>query len=328
MVEDFISYNDDKKHTILVAEDSVIIQKIMDQILEFNNYNRLFAANGTLALEIIKNKKVDLLISDINMPGMNGIELIKKLNEENIKIPYILMTDQDIDKFLKIALENDIGNILSKPLKKDEVLSLIYKHITQKGFFGLENYLYFGIEELKRIKIVSSNQIEKGIDLIIESAINHGMPSELQLQFKLILMELISNAVYHSHGRTDLKLQRKHYNLPEGKYVEIKYGYDGHKFGVGITDFMGTLSKKIIIETLIDLRDRDKKINEALKKGEDISKYLKTSGRGLHITRELSPEYCFNIQRGVKTEVIILATFSEDEKKKVRSHQIKINEIY
>jgi len=324
-MEDFISYNDNQRHTILVAEDSIVIQKIMDQILEFNNYNRFFAANGQIALDIIKNKKIDMLISDINMPVMDGFKLVRNIKEAGLSFPIILMTDKNIDQYLTIAIETDVGNILSKPLKKDEVLSLIYKLITGVGLFGLENYLYFGIEELKTIELTSSKQIETSIEGIIENAKSHGMPVNMTNPFKLILIELISNAVYHSHGRTDLKMQRKHFDLVDGKKVELKYGYDGHKFGVAITDFMGTLSKKRIIETLIDLQERDKKIKEALKKGEDISPFLKESGRGLHITREMSPEYYFNIKRGERTEVIILTDFEHVEKK--ISQPIKINEI-
>ncbi len=325
MEEDFISYNDDQKHTILVCEDSIVIQKIMDKILEFNNYRRLFAANGEIGLNIINNNKIDMLISDINMPIKGGFELVKEVRALGLDFPVIMMTDKDIDEYLKIALECDVGNILSKPLKKDEVLSLIYKLLTGRGLFGLENYLYFGIEEIETIKITSSKGIENAINEILECAQKYGLPTKMKMSFKLILIELISNAVYHSHGRTDLKMKRASFDIPGGKYVEIKHGYDGYRYGVSITDFMGTLSKRRIIETLIDLNEREKKIKEAMKKGEDISPFLKDSGRGLHITREMSPEYYFNIKKDEKTEVIILMDF--EKKGKYLSQPIKINEV-
>ncbi len=325
MPEDFISYNDNQTHTILVCEDSVVIQKIMDKILEFNDYKKYFASNGKIALDIIKNNKIDMLISDINMPIMGGFELVKQVNSLGYKFPIIMMTDKNIDEYLKIALECDVGNILSKPLKKDEVLSLIYKLLTGKGIFGLENYLYFGIEELCTFQITSSKEIEGAITSILNNACKYGLPENIKMPFKLILIELISNAVYHSHGRTDLKMKRASFDIPNGKYVEIKHGYDGYRYGVSITDFMGTLSKRRIIETLIDLNERDKKIKEAMEKGEDISPYLKDSGRGLHITREMSPEYYFNIKKNEKTEVIILMDF--EKKNKFLSQPIKINEI-
>ncbi len=323
--EDFISYNDSQKHTILVCDDSIVIQKIMDQILEFNDYKRLFASNGKIALDIIQNEKIDLLISDINMPVMDGFELARNVRQLGYKMPMILMTDKNVDELLYKALESDVGNILTKPLKKDEVLSMMFKLITGIGIFGLENYLYFGIEELDTITITSSKEIENAINVILDKAGKHGLPSGMAMSVKLILIELISNAVYHSHGRTDLKMARKPFDIPQGKMVEIKHGYDGYRYGVSITDFMGTLTRKMIIETLIDLNERDKKIRTAIEKGEDISPYLKDSGRGLHITREMSPEYYFNIQKGVKTEVIILMDF--EKKNKTASSPIKVNEI-
>jgi len=117
-MEDFISYNDNQRHTILVAEDSIVIQKIMDQILEFNNYNRFFAANGQIALDIIKNKKIDMLISDINMPGMSGLQLLHEI-KSNYKTPpptVMMITAYGDEESYNKAMSEGANDFLTKPL--------------------------------------------------------------------------------------------------------------------------------------------------------------------------------------------------------------------
>ena len=323
--EDFISHNDNLGHTILVVENDPLIVKMMDDVLEFNNYNRVFAFTAEEGLDVIKNAPVDMIITDTSLPKLSGENFIAKMASLNLNIPIIVITEENIDNFLKLALKYNLGNILQKPLKKDELLSLIHKLITKKGIFGLENYLYFGAKEIKKIKLKSSREITSALQQILDYAELCGLNEELSSSFKLILIELISNAIYHSHGRTDLKMKRAEFTIPGDKYVEIKYASDGHKFGVSITDFMGTLSKKRFLEALIDLREKDKRLKEAAEKGEDITPFLKDSGRGLHITREMTSEYYFNIKKNEKTEVIVLSEFSASGKES--SHQIKINEI-
>jgi DNA-binding response OmpR family regulator len=324
-VQDFISYNDALKHTVLVVEDDPSIVKIMDDILEFNNYNRMFAFTAEEGLEIIKENSIDMIITDTNLPNMSGEKFIAKLSSLNLRPPIIVITDENIDNFLKLALKYGLGNILQKPLKKDELLSLIHKLITGQGFFGLENYLYFGLKEIKTLKLKSNKEITEAIKKILDDASLCGLSEEALSFFKLLLIELISNAIYHSHGRTDLKMKRSDFTIPGDKYVEVKYASDGHKFGVSITDFMGTLSKSKFLEALIDLREKDKKLKEAIQKGEDITPFLKDSGRGLHITREISSEYYFNIRKNIKTEVVILTPIKPSANE--ISHQIKINEV-
>ncbi len=329
MINDYKFYNDNQEHTILVVDDMQSIHTIMRKILNVNNYNILDAYNGKEAIRIIENKKVDLIITDIEMPEMNGFGLVKYINDNNIQIPYFMMSTLEIEKYINMALEHNVGNIISKPLKQDVILSEVFKYIKKQELFGLENHIPLPVEPLKISELTTSEQIKTNVEEIVDHSIKCGFSEQVCNNLKVILIEMISNAVYHAHGREDMKLAHEHFELPIGEKVEIKYGYDKHKFGIGITDFKGTLRKNMILASIKEIFESEKRFKEAMIKGEDISDILKTTGRGIFMTMDMANEYFINIQRGLKAEVIILTPYNEQDSGEGSSKtSLKINEFF
>lgn len=324
----YVDYNDNKEHTILIVDDSRTIRKFLQTILAKNNYHILSASNGVEAWDILQNKgeSVDLVVTDINMPEMGGFELISKIKKQGLNLSYIMITNADIDTFLNLALEHDIGNILGKPLVEDEVLTLVCKLITGKGIFGLENYLY-GEKRVFKKEIASSLEAKNSVKEIAEFFRRCGIAPEMVQAIHLLLFEVLINAIYHAHGFTDAKERGEHIVLEQGQKVEIKYGADDLKFGVAVTDFNGKLTKHGILQRFKDYIDNDKKARTLHAEGKDISPYLADSGRGLIITMQMSPEYYINIKKDEVTEVILLGHINETAVSGHPTMALKINEI-
>lgn len=84
---------------ILVVEDEAHIQRILSLWLQRHGYDILEAADGAAALEVLDRETVDLIISDMNMPGTNGFQLVQAArNERHLDVPIMLLTarcDQD-----------------------------------------------------------------------------------------------------------------------------------------------------------------------------------------------------------------------------------------
>ena len=82
------------KHTILIAEDEPMLRKLLRRTLEKDGYDVLVAENGQEALDIAKEHEadIDMLVSDIQMPGMTGIELATELNRLLPKLPVLLVS--------------------------------------------------------------------------------------------------------------------------------------------------------------------------------------------------------------------------------------------
>ena len=313
-------------YKILIVDDSAFSQKYLRTILDKAGAHIFTANNGKEALDVCQKNKLNLILSDINMPVMDGFELIKQLNELKLYIPRVLITNMDIDKYLELAIENDIGNILSKPVNPRELVTLCHKLITQKGIFGINNYLPGG-KSLKKIKIINSGQIRPTIDIINTDALDAGMAEENKAYLKMILSEVIINAVYHAHGYTEEKQRSASISLKENEKVEVCFGTGNKKYGISVTDFQGKLTKESILKAFKSYVDQEEMLENAMSTGEDISDLLSTTGRGLQMIRMMANEYYFNIKKGEQTEVIILLDFNKEDKEEKQS-SIKINEVY
>lgn len=109
--------------TILVAEDSPVIQKIVKKALEERGYEVLAADNGAIAYQLMETRDIDLLLSDWQMPEMDGIQLITKvLKRKHRAQPYIiLLTSLSETENLVQGLEAGADDYLCKPFSPDEL---------------------------------------------------------------------------------------------------------------------------------------------------------------------------------------------------------------
>lgn len=115
------------KNKILLVDDSRDSLIYVSSIL--TNYNVIEAKSGKEALEIINNNEIDLLITDYNMPEMDGFDLVSSIKEKNYEFPIIIITAmKSLDK-KKRMLRLGIDNYLYKPFFKEELISIIERAI-------------------------------------------------------------------------------------------------------------------------------------------------------------------------------------------------------
>lgn len=113
---------------ILIADDDAVIRTLIQRVLQKEGYPMLIAKDGTEAWRIYQEERPELVITDWEMPGLNGIELCKKIrkaNEESPLQPFILMltsrnTKKDLAKGFFEALANEF---IAKPFNKIELLA-------------------------------------------------------------------------------------------------------------------------------------------------------------------------------------------------------------
>lgn len=119
-----------KTINIMYIEDDTLATSKLKNILE-KYYNKIIiASNGEDAFEKMKNEpKIDLIISDINMPKMDGLEFLEELRKDNPNMPFVFVTARDEpDKMLK-AIQLDINNYVLKPINLQNLLSILDKII-------------------------------------------------------------------------------------------------------------------------------------------------------------------------------------------------------
>lgn len=115
---------------LIVENDPAILEGLVKLVSKLAK-NVYSAKNGKEGLKFFHNEAIDLIISDVDMPLMNGIELLKQIREENQKIPFVLSTGLKSLEVVTSAIEYGITAFLPKPIQKQKLIKKI-ENITQK----------------------------------------------------------------------------------------------------------------------------------------------------------------------------------------------------
>lgn len=110
--------------TILVVDDSIVIRKMVEIALEEEDYNIKTAVNGKDALEMIDKVNTDLVILDLMLPDINGIEVLKTIKLSK-GLPVIMLSGKDSPQMIEKAKAEGADAFLPKPFKDDELLEKI-----------------------------------------------------------------------------------------------------------------------------------------------------------------------------------------------------------
>ncbi len=115
-----------KKLKLLFVEDEDDLIEIITDTLNKLQASFLTAKNGEEALDVIKqNPDIDIIITDLNMPIMSGLELIEKLNEDNFDKPIIVMSAHTEVDYINKAKEFGVDNYLLKPFDFIKFIDLV-----------------------------------------------------------------------------------------------------------------------------------------------------------------------------------------------------------
>ncbi|WAC01996.1 ATP-binding protein [Lacinutrix neustonica] len=115
--------------TILVVDDNRINRIVTRKMLEKYKAKPLVAESGESAIEIVKKEKIDLILMDINMPGMNGLEATEAIRQFNSTIPVIALTAVEIEEMRDTIQNSTICDIIIKPYDELVFVETILKHI-------------------------------------------------------------------------------------------------------------------------------------------------------------------------------------------------------
>lgn len=117
--------------TILIVDDCGTTRKLLTYIIRERGHNIFGATNGIEALETLATKSVDLVITDLNMPQMDGFELSRNLRQsENYKdVPIIMITTESGEGDREMGMKSGVTTYLVKPISPQKLLYEIEKLI-------------------------------------------------------------------------------------------------------------------------------------------------------------------------------------------------------
>ena len=148
------------KYSILYAEDDVKIREKYAKFLSLYFSDVYEASNGKEALTLYKNKKPDMLILDINMPIVSGLEVAKSIRETDTKTQIIILSAYSDREKLLVATELFLTRYLIKPIQSLELEDILQKSIAKlQSQSDSENLLYLddGFIWSKKDEILSRN---------------------------------------------------------------------------------------------------------------------------------------------------------------------------
>lgn len=112
--------------TILIAEDNESNFILMTYILK-RDYQYVRAKNGKEAVEIVEKGGIDVVLMDIKMPVMDGLEATKAIRENHPDLPIVALTANAFDSDRQLALEAGCTEFLSKPVSREKCLNTLSK---------------------------------------------------------------------------------------------------------------------------------------------------------------------------------------------------------
>ena len=225
--------------TILIVDDNVPVLDLMERVLALENYTVVQATDGNKALDILRRQPADAVITDIDMPGMGGVELLKNLRSEGFSMPVLAMSgdfdaqvaqegfDAFICKPFKISLILElVAGALGKKRKilivddMQEMRTVVRTTVEQLGFQTLE--AGNGAEALDVLK-------HQGVDLVVTDCAMPVMDgrdflAEVQRRFPALRI-IVTSANFKGEDVERLKpfgFLRKPYRVEDLKQVVLK----------------------------------------------------------------------------------------------------------
>ncbi len=211
---------------ILVVDDEEDVRGTLSEMIEGLDYQVIAAENGKEALERIKTEKIDLIITDLSMPKMNGLELIVNSKQINPNIPIAVISAFGNVENTTYALTRGAFSFIAKPFKISQIKELIRKG---KQLRELSLGTYALMEWVKsQTEMVFPSQLDlfpSAILFALKECQWRGIEDDARLEnVAICLEELLNNAFVHGNRKD------------KNKRIKVKMAFDAEKFVLSVKD--------------------------------------------------------------------------------------------
>lgn len=188
--------------TVLVIDDDEDIQSLLEEVLTTNpNFLVSCASNGLIGLDMMKKNVYDLVLTDIKMPVMDGIEFLKHSKQLYPDMPVVIMSGYAEFNFLARALELGANNFIRKPFVFQEVFQVILKILKIKEKFLKQSQIFPHITIETSIEFPSDAELVDGIAVYLTMDLvyyNLCIVQDIN-NIRLSIHEALMNAIEHGN---------------------------------------------------------------------------------------------------------------------------------
>jgi len=154
---------------ILIADDDSIVREAVSKILTVFGYEVVSVASGKEVLDLLE-PELDLIILDINMPGMDGFEALRRINARNLGIPVIFLTGAGSMEYAVKAVNLGAYDFITKPIEDLELFNIKIKRAVEKRMYVRRERAYK--EDLERQVLEKTFELEEKNRLLSEYSHN------------------------------------------------------------------------------------------------------------------------------------------------------------
>lgn len=192
------------RNNILIIEDDKEIAELIETFLANDSYNVYITHNGNDGLQLLKEHQIDLIILDIMLPGIDGLEVCKTVRK-TLNIPIIMLSakSQDMDKILGLGLGAD--DYMTKPFNPMELLARVKSQLRRYLTLNTPQVLHMD-NSIITIKGLTINQNNHSVSLY-DKVINL-TPTEYEI---LLLLARNTGRVFNSEEIFELVWHEKYY---------------------------------------------------------------------------------------------------------------------
>ena len=194
--------------TVLLAEDDAPSRQIYYTVLDAEGYRVIEVPDGKSALEVLTREPVDLLVTDVMMPGMTGIELLQRARQLRPDLRAIVMTGHKTSEAVIGALRNRACEFLEKPFHIEELVEAVRAVMSRD--LGLHIDVISDRPDWIELRVPCDLAAVEPIQRFLGHLHEH-IPKETREAVGAVFRELLNNAIEHG-GKCD-----------PSKRVEIKY---------------------------------------------------------------------------------------------------------
>ena len=153
------------RHTILIVDDEPNVLKSLKRLLVDTDYNILMAQSGEEGLEKLKERKIDVVISDYRMPGMNGVEFLSKVKEQSPDTMRLILSGYaDAVAIVEAINEGQVYRFITKPWNDQELLTTISTSLEQHNLQQEYEMLYFELQRKNKELETLTKSLEEEVE--------------------------------------------------------------------------------------------------------------------------------------------------------------------
>ena len=171
----------EKTTRVLIVDDEKNMRKTLAKILECENYKVATAGTGEAAVELCSRESFDVILMDVRMPGINGVEAFRRIRRHQEGVRVIMMSAFSVDEIREAALEEGAIAFLPKPLDVEQVIRLV-SEVKDTTILVVE-------DDEPTVRLLDTKLTESGYKVTLTKSPHDALEMVEQIRFDLIFID-------------------------------------------------------------------------------------------------------------------------------------------